>query len=111
MKEDGRRGGKREKVWNKGRRWEKKKRREREWVESKGGEREGRLEANIPHDTRLLQSLVTYLGRGSSQFSKCNCSCRRKVTQLQGSCLVSYSGHCSLCSCYHLITWLEKRHS
>ena len=25
MKEDGRRGGKREKVWNKGRRWEKKK--------------------------------------------------------------------------------------
>lgn len=81
-----------------------------------GGEEEDELRAREGggkriHHTRYetVVSLVTYLDRGSSQLSKGNFGCLSKVTQLQGSCLVHYSGYCNLCCCYHLVRWLERR--
>ena len=56
----------------------------------------------------LPYSNSSYLGGGGSQLSEGDSSCFSKVAKLQGSCLVSHSGHCSLRSCHHLTSRLEE---
>ena len=88
-----------------GRRRKEGEKREREEREGERREEGERTVATLHYDNI---SQLPYLGGGSSQLSKGNCSGLSKVTQLQGSCLVSYSRHGSLCSCYHLTSRLGR---